>query len=111
VREQRDLLAQEFRGGNVVVPGQRPDRDVRALVGDVRQVGDAADVDEHRGRREPQLHQRQQRMAAGQVLGVLAGLRRQGQRLVHGRRALVGKGGWDHLLASAADSAAFTMLW
>ncbi len=104
---------QQRRGGHVVVPGERADRHVGALVADVGELGDPAEVDQHGRRGEPQLHQRQQRLAAGQVLGVLAVLGRQGKGLVHGRGPGVGKRRGYHLDASsaAADRAAFTMLW
>ena len=48
---------------------------------------------------EPQLHQRQQRVTAGQVLGVLAVLGREAERLVDRRGATVGERRWDHLPA------------
>ncbi len=60
VREQRHLTGQQRGAVHVVVPGQRADRDVRALVGDVRQVVQPAQVDEHFGGGQPQFHQRQQ---------------------------------------------------
>ena len=58
------------------VAGERadPHAAVRAL--DAAQLGDAADVDQQRRRRQAQLHQRQQRVAAGQQLRVLAALAR-----------------------------------
>src|SRR6202023_880081 len=65
-------------------------------------------VDEPGRRGEPQLHQRQQRLAAGQELGVLAVLGRQPDGLVHGRGPDVGKRGRNHWTPSeAAARAAF----
>ena len=57
----------------VVVPGAaRRSRPRRRRPGRSDSSGDAADVDQHLGHRQPQLHHRQQRVAAGQQLGVLA---------------------------------------
>jgi len=72
VREQRQLAGQQGGVLDVVVPGQRAERDVGAMVGDVGQVTQAAQVDDHLGGGQPQLHQRKQRMPSGQVLRVLA---------------------------------------
>ena len=56
-----------------LVPGRRPDGDLVAVDDpDVRQLRDRADVDEHGRRGQPQLHHRQQRVAAGEQLGVVA---------------------------------------
>jgi hypothetical protein len=60
VRQQRHLAGQQIGVLDVVVPGQRADRDVRALVGDVGQVAQATQVDDHFGGGQPELHQRQQ---------------------------------------------------
>ena len=48
VREQGHVLAQHRRALDVAVAGERADGDVVTGVADVGQVGDAADVDEHR---------------------------------------------------------------
>jgi hypothetical protein len=72
VREQRHLTSEQFGVLDVVVPGQSADRHVRAAVGDVGQVTQATQVDDHLGGGQPQLHQRQQGMAAGHELRVLA---------------------------------------
>ena len=71
VGHDRAQLLQQLAVRHVVVPRERADRDDVAVLADVRQVADAADVDEHRGLREPQLHQRQQRVPAGQDLRVV----------------------------------------
>ena len=91
VGEQRYLAAEKLGMLDVVVPGQGADRDVRALVGDVGQVTQAAQVDDHLGGGQPQLHQRQQRVAAGQELGVLAVLGDQVQGFLGRARPLVGE--------------------
>ena len=78
------------------MPGQRADRDVVAPVADVRQVGDAADVDEHGRGREPQLHQRDQRHPAREELRVVAVLGDQRHGLVGRVGADVVERGGDH---------------
>ena len=64
------------------VRGQRPDPPVAVLALDPVQAGDLAQVDEQRRRRQPQLHQRDQRVPAGQRLGVLAAVGERPDRLV-----------------------------
>ena len=67
---------------DVHVAGERADRDVVAGVADVRQVAQPADVDEHRRLGQAQLHQRQQAVAAGEELGLVAVLADEADRLV-----------------------------
>ncbi len=67
---------------DVMVAGQRPDGDVIAAVADVGQVTDPGDVDEDGRRRQPELHERDQRVATGQQLGVLAVLGQQADGLL-----------------------------
>ena len=76
--------------------GEPADGDVVAAVAHVRQVGQPPDVDEHRRRREPQLHQRQQRVAAGQQLGLVAVLDERGDGGVGRVGPDVVEGGGDH---------------
>ena len=77
--QERHLLLEQVGRLEVAVAGERADGDVVAAVADVRQVGQPADVDEHRRLGEPQLHQRQQRVPAGEELGVVAVLGRAGE--------------------------------
>ena len=58
VRQQGQMLLDDGRALDVAVAGQRSHGDVVARVAHVRQVGHAADVDQHTGRHEPQLHER-----------------------------------------------------
>ena len=121
VREQRQLAGQHVGGGDVVVAGERADREVAAVVADVAELAEPADVDQGLRHRQPQLHQREQRVPAGQELRVFAALGRQVQGLVHGGGPLVGEGHGNHQaclsLAAAAWSSlaaartARTMLW
>ena len=90
---------------------ERSDRHMVAAVAQVGQVAEPADVDEHRRHGEPQLHQREQRHAAGDELRLVAVLGEQGQRGVGGIRALVLERGGDHGVLWAAASTARTMLW
>src|SRR5262249_34108536 len=107
-------------GGDVVVAGERADREVAAVVADVAELAEPADVDQGLRHRQPQLHQREQRVPAGQELRLLtAG--RQVQGVVHGGGPLVGEGHGDHQarlslaavawFSLAAASTARTMLW
>ena len=68
--------AQQRRRFDVAVRRHGADRDRSAGVANVGQVGDAADVDDHAGPREPQLHRRNQAVSAGQHLGIVAVLAR-----------------------------------
>ena len=68
---KRHVLGQHSAGLDVHVTGERADGDVVAGVADVRQVGDATDVDERARLGEPQLHEWQQAVAAGEELGIV----------------------------------------
>ena len=94
--------AQDVARLDVVVTRERADRDVVARVADVGEVAQAADVDEHRRRREPQLHERQERVAAGEDLGFVAVLGEQRDRFVDGVGAGVVELGGDHAGAPAS---------
>jgi hypothetical protein len=72
------------------------DDDVAALLADALQVRDAGEVDEVLGRREPELHHRDQAMASGQRPRVLAEIGQHGHRFIDGFRAVIGEGAWDH---------------
>jgi len=62
---------------------------VVAAVAHVGEVAHAADVDQHRRRREPELHERQQRHAAGEELRIVAVLTDQRDRFRRRSRACV----------------------
>ncbi len=91
VREQWHLAAQQRGMLDVMVPGQRADRDVGAPIGEVGQLRQPGQVDDHLGGGQPQLHQRQQRVSSGQELRVLAVLGDQVQRLLRRACPLVGE--------------------
>ena len=79
------------------------------------EVAEAADVDEHARLGEAQLHQRQQAVAAGEELGVVAVLADEADGLLGGTGADVVERGGDHRvlaqLPAAQASTALTMLW
>jgi hypothetical protein len=79
VRQQRGLRPDQVRGRDVGVAGGGADHQVVAVSPDAGQLAQAADVDKDRGIGEPQLHHRQQRVPAGQQLGVIAELGEQFQ--------------------------------
>jgi hypothetical protein len=96
------------------VTGQRADRDRVAFDAHVGQILQPADIDEHRRGREAKLHQRDERHAARDELGLVTVLGDQRDRLVGrlGPHVLEGRGNHRFDLAvSAAASTAFTMLW
>src|SRR5215469_11329316 len=62
----------------------------------VRQTSDAVDVDEVGGPGEPQLHHRNQALAAAQDLGFVAVLLEEGNRFGNARRPKVFKGWRNH---------------
>ena len=113
VLQQRGVLGEQVGVLDVVVPGERADGDVVAVLADVAQVAEAADVDEHARLRQAQLHQRQQAVAAGDQLGLVAVLAEQADGLLGGAGPDVVEGGGDHAGAPAfaAASTAWTMLW
>jgi hypothetical protein len=59
VGEQRHRRCEQLGVLDVVMPGQRAYGDVGSLVGDVGQVAQAAEVDDHLGGGQAQLHQRE----------------------------------------------------
>src|SRR5262249_31743973 len=61
----------------------------------------AGDVDEARGRGEPQLHHREQRVTAGQHLGVIAVLAEQVDRVSGRAGCYVLELSWNHAVTSA----------
>ena len=62
----------------VIAPMRRPPSPSR----DVGELGNAIEIDQHRRRGEPEVHRRNQALAAGERLGVGAVLGQQRQRLV-----------------------------
>ena len=82
--QQREVLARARRWlDQVAVAGEATDDDVVAVEPRMpaRSVT-SFDVDQDRRRRQPQLHERQQRVAAGEELGLVAVLGQRGDGLV-----------------------------
>ena len=62
----------------------RADDDVVAVGADAFEVGDAAEIDQIRRRREPQLHHRDEAVAAGERAAVVAELGKQADGFLDG---------------------------
>jgi hypothetical protein len=117
IRQQGDLLLEQRRRFEVVMARQGPDGDLISTFLYVRKARNPTDVDEHRRGGEPQLHQRHERMAAGNQLGLVAVLDQQGDCFFSGPRPRILECRRDHTLDSvsfwrsaAQARTAFTML-
>ncbi len=64
VAEEREVLGEQLGLEQVDVAGQRADPDLAALLADVGELGQVVDVDQVLGVGQPQLHHRQQAVAA-----------------------------------------------
>jgi hypothetical protein len=89
------VLVHERVRGDVGVRGHRPDHEDVALLADAAQLVDLAEVDDGLGGGEPQPHDRDQRLPAGQDLDVV-GRAEEPQRLVETRRRVVVERCRDH---------------
>ena len=87
VVEDREVLAGEGRVEQVRVPGQGADAQLVAVEPDEGELGQAVDVDEHLGLGQPQLHHRDQAVAAGHDPGLRPAQQR--QRVLDAGRPLV----------------------
>ena len=111
VREQRQFAAEQTGLGQVVMAGEGPHSDFAAIVADIRELLEPADVHQDLGHGQAQLHERQQRMPPGQELCLVATLGRQVQGLVHRPGPPVSEGSGDQLThPSLAARTALTML-
>ena len=120
VGQDRRVALEHVADLDVAVAGERADGDVVALVPDVVELVEPADVDEHRRGGEAQLHEREERVAAGEDLGLVAVLGEQRQGLVGRAGPDVVERGGDHCCTAtfvpplpvlAAASTDWTMLW
>jgi hypothetical protein len=97
-----DGLAEQGDGGGGLVvldpgvAGQGADPDRVRLPGDLVQGGQPVDVDQVGGGGQPHVEQRDQALAAGQDLAVVAHLGQHGQRLGDRLRPVVGEHRWLH---------------
>ena len=71
--DDRALGPEELARLQVAVARKRADGDRVTVLTYIGEVGDAADVDEQLGTREPEAHEREERVAAREELRVLAG--------------------------------------
>ncbi len=102
VGQDRRLRLQQRRSGDLGVPRRRADDHLVALEPDARQLRHPGDVDQHGRLGEPDLHHRQQRVAARQQLGVLAVLGQERDRVRGGVGDLVVERRGDHASTSVA---------
>jgi len=107
------LGAEQVARLEVAVAGEGADGDVVAVVAEVGELRDPGRVDEHRGRRQPQLHEREQRHAAGEDLRLVAVLRQRADDLVGRAGPDVVERGGNHFVppTRAAARTDCTMLW
>ena len=94
--EEGDPGGQEVGGDNLSLGGHRADDDVAAVGLDPLEIADRAEVDQMRGSGQPELHHRDEAVAAGKRAGVLAEIGKQGHGLADGFRAVVGETAWNH---------------
>jgi hypothetical protein len=106
--QERHLRLQHVGGLQLPVPGEGADGHLVALLADVGEVGEPADVDDHGRRGQPQPHQRQQRVAAGHQLGVVAVLDQEVDGLVGRLGPDVVEGDGDHASAPFVPGVAGT---
>ena len=111
--QRRTLRRKEVADLEVAVTSEHADGEVIAGVADVRKVAEPAHIHQNSGRRESQLHQRDQRHSTGEQLGFVAVLGERGDGRIHGVGLDVLERRGDHFAApvSAAARTAFTMLW
>jgi hypothetical protein len=100
VRDERAVLLQQRVVVQVVVPGERADRDPLARVTDVAQRVQSAQVHQHSRTREAKPHQRDERVTAREQLRVVA-FAEQRDGVLEGMRDLVVEWCGDHRLASS----------
>jgi hypothetical protein len=86
VGERGARVADRVRAGDLAVAGHGPDHQAAVLDAGSREPGHAVEVDHDLGRREAQVHQRHEALAAGQDLGVLPVLGEERDALLRGRR-------------------------
>src|SRR5450759_5836852 len=91
------------------IPGlaeiKRADPHVAVVALDLGQSGDPADVDDQLRLREAELEERDEALASGHHLGVIAALFKDGQDFGEGRRSLIVKSGRKHQPSSQTRQA------
>src|SRR3546814_5997766 len=99
-----DVCSSDLAGGEVVVAGQRADREVSTFVAHIGEVAQPADVDDHRWRGESELHERQQRVSAREQLGFVTVASERRDRCLGAVGPLVLEGERDHACDPSARS-------
>src|SRR6185437_2597081 len=94
--QQRTGAAQNIGGLNLKMRGHGADADLAALFFYIREVFDAAEIDEHFGLHKAQLHGGKQAVAAGQDFGVIFVLAQERDCVIEGFGGDVIKTCWDH---------------
>ena len=70
--QDRNFRAQQVGADQLMLGRHRADDDIVAVGADAFELGDAGEIDEMRRRREPQLHHRDEAVAAGKRAAVVA---------------------------------------
>jgi hypothetical protein len=118
--QQRYLRLEQVADLDVAVTGERTDAHLVAVLADVGEILEAADVDDDARRGQAVLHQRDERVATGEELGVVAVLGEKRERFLGRPGTLVVERRGDHwappdtvapLFCAAHCRTAFTMLW
>ena len=100
--QDRQRFGDVVRGQQLVLGGHGADHDLVAVAADAFQAVDAVQVDQMLGGGEPELHHRDQAVAAGQRPGIVAQGREQFHRIGHGRRPVIAERARDHRLLHAS---------
>jgi len=77
-------IPQQLAGLDISMTSESSDRNMITVVSNERELTPAPDIDEHRRCGQAQLHQRQERMAAGEDLGLIAVFGQHSEGVLHG---------------------------
>jgi hypothetical protein len=102
--QDRHLLREKLRRYDIVLAVHRPDDDIVAVLANPAKIAYRGEVDEMCGCSEPELHDRDHAVAAGERTGVLAEIGKQRDRVLHGFGAMVFECAWNHGSLPAAGS-------
>src|SRR3954467_5680077 len=86
----------DVRPDHVVVPDERTDPEIAVRHVNRVKTGNPVDVDEHRWLREPELHQRDHSLSAGEHFGLVTTFAQNGQRFVERGGCDVVEARWVH---------------
>ncbi len=105
LRDEVGVLADQWVLQHLVMRRHRADHDGVAVLTHTAQLLDPGEIDDRRRRRQPQPHDRDERLATGEKLDVLAAGQRL-QCLVHSGRTDVVERGGDHSALSWVSAVA-----